>query len=105
MKYFLAFLLSLSFSCPLLAKKFDPPKITAEKAIMLARKHIKTDERLINHQYILTNVNFNSVYNEYEEAHWALRWTYQHKDPIKVKGGWFKVIIYNSLKIGIIFGE
>ena len=90
-------ILSVSVS----AKKFDPPSINVEKAIGLAKEHIVNKSISVSDKYIIQKVEFLNIYNEYEAAHWNVRY---ERIP-RIKGGWFEIKIYNDGSIKTYYGE
>ena len=83
------------------AKKFDPPSINVEKAIAIAKEHIANKSVSVSENYIIQRVEFLNIYNEYEAAHWNVRY---ERLP-RVKGGWFEIKIYNDGSIKTHYGE
>ena len=92
-------LLQLSFYAH--AKKFDPPKIKIEKAIEMAKAHTREKYTVFPKNYLLTEVTFKNIFNEYQEAYWSVKW---HRMP-RVKGAWFQVRVYNSGKVELYHGK
>lgn len=86
---------------PLWAKKFDPPVRDVEEAIKIAKDQLRNSEKVVVKDYIIQRVEFLNIYNEYEAAHWNVRW---ERVP-RAKGGWFEIKIYNNGEIETFYGE
>ncbi len=101
MKTFILLTTLLFLSISVFAKKFDPPNINIEEAITIAKEHIAKKNSTMSEKYIIQKVEFLNIYNEYEAAHWNIRW---ERLP-RTKGGWFEIKIYNNGNIESHYGE
>ncbi len=88
-------------SASVFAKKFDPPNIDVEQAITIAKKHLKDENIVAVENYIIQRAEFLNLYNEYEPAHWNIRWEHLPR----IKGGWFEMKVYNDGNVKIYHGE
>ena len=97
------FLLSLFFilSHPTWAKKYDSPKLSVVEAIEMAKTYVSINNIVINDASFISEVTYKHIYNEYETAHWSVKW---HMVP-RVKGGWFEMRIYNNGKAVPKYGK
>lgn len=101
MKKIILAILILQFSYYAQAKKIDPPRIKIEKAIEMANKHVKEKYTVFPKNYLLTEVTFRNIFNEYQEAYWSVKW---YRIP-RAKGAWFQVKVYNSGKVELHHGK
>ena len=95
--------LALLLMLPLLAaaKKVDPPGITIESAIAMAKTYVQSEAIGEDGNFIIDSAEYLHMYNEYQASYWRVKW---EKIP-RTKGGWFAVKIYQNQSIAVEYGE
>ena len=79
---------------------FQPPALSPEKAIALAKAYVKENNIDVSKDY-LAKIEYINFYEELTKPSWQIEW----KPISPVKGGQVFIDVYPDKKIAVTYGE
>lgn len=94
----------LFFSAHLYAKTINPPELSAEQAITLARQYVQNNNIDVS-RHFLARVEYIGLHDEYHKPFWRIEYQPLTGGPIATAGGQIIIFVSEDGRIGVGAGE